>query len=184
MQQDFTLLLGLGGHRRVAHREPQRRHTQISMSAATRWQPWNPMSTTDENCAFKEDVAPWLRKRASEHDTSVSRFVGRLVQERISAERQYEHSNQRFLAGRPRPLKRSRAYPLRYKVHGQHLLLPEPRSCPSRHCRHSRSSRRPAMCRPSPSSCAKSRVLRGGHSSKVGETGSAESDSSTANLSG
>jgi hypothetical protein len=66
---------------------------------------------------LKEEVARWLRVWAAEHDTSVSRFVGRLVEERMNAERQYEQSKNSFLAMKPRPLKRMGAYPSRGEVH-------------------------------------------------------------------
>ena len=66
---------------------------------------------------LKEDVARWLRVWAAEHDTSVSRFVGRLVEERMNGERQYEQSKRSFLASQPRPLKRTGIYPSREEVH-------------------------------------------------------------------
>jgi hypothetical protein len=66
---------------------------------------------------LEEEVARWLRVWAAEHDTSVSRFVGRLVEERMNAERQYEQSKQSFLSRQPRPLKRSGGYPSREEVH-------------------------------------------------------------------
>jgi len=66
---------------------------------------------------LKEEVARWLRVWAAQHDTSVSRFVGQLVEERMNAERQYEQSKRRFLTKQPRPLKHSGAYPTREEVH-------------------------------------------------------------------
>jgi hypothetical protein len=66
---------------------------------------------------LKEDVARWLRTWAAEHDTSVSRFVGQLVEQQMNAERQYPQSKQSFLARQPQPLKRSGAYPSREEVH-------------------------------------------------------------------
>ena len=66
---------------------------------------------------LKEEVARWLRIWAAEHDTSVSRFVGQLVEQQMNAEQQYEPSKQSFLARQPQPLKRSGAYPSREEVH-------------------------------------------------------------------
>jgi len=66
---------------------------------------------------LKEEVARWLRVWAAEHDISVSRFVGRLVEEQMDGERQYEQSRKVFLSRQSKPLKRSGAYPSRDKVH-------------------------------------------------------------------
>jgi hypothetical protein len=66
---------------------------------------------------LKEEVARWLRVWAAEHDISVSRFVGRLVEEQMDGERQYEQSRKVFLSRQPKPLKRSGAYPSRDEVH-------------------------------------------------------------------
>lgn len=66
---------------------------------------------------LKEEVARWLRVWAAEHDVSVSRFVGRLVEEQMNHERQYERSKRRFLARKPEPLKPGGRYPSRDEVH-------------------------------------------------------------------
>jgi len=66
---------------------------------------------------LKEEVARWLRVWAAEHDTSVSRFVGRLVEERMNAQRQYERSKQSFLSRHPKALKSTGSYPSREALH-------------------------------------------------------------------
>jgi hypothetical protein len=66
---------------------------------------------------LKEEVARWLRVWAAEHDISISRFVGRLVEEQMNGERQYEQSKKTFLSRRPKPQKHSGAYPSREEVH-------------------------------------------------------------------
>ena len=65
-----------------------------------------------------EEVARWVRVWAARNETSVSRFLGRLLRERMDREVGYERAMRHFLARRPVKLKRRRAkYPSREDVH-------------------------------------------------------------------
>ena len=67
---------------------------------------------------LEEDVARWARIRAAERDTSVSRFVGELLRERMVEERTYEAAMRDYLAQPPRNLRQSgKKYPRREKLH-------------------------------------------------------------------
>ncbi|RMF81817.1 MAG: hypothetical protein D6739_08890 [Nitrospirae bacterium] len=52
-----------------------------------------------------EEVARWVRVRAAELETSVSRLVGELLRERMELERRYRAAMERYLALPPRPLR-------------------------------------------------------------------------------
>jgi len=64
-----------------------------------------------------EATAAWVRLEAARRDTSVSRLVGELLRERMVDEREYEDSMERYLSGRPRPMKGAGAYPSREEIH-------------------------------------------------------------------
>lgn len=66
---------------------------------------------------LEEQVLRWVRVRAARMDTSVSRWVGELLRERMEEEEGYEAAMKRFLARRPVVLKRSGGYPSRDEVH-------------------------------------------------------------------
>jgi hypothetical protein len=64
------------------------------------------------------EVAQWVRVYAAERNTSVSRFVGELLAERMRANRGYVAAMRRFLNGTPRQLQVQRAaYPTRDSLH-------------------------------------------------------------------
>jgi hypothetical protein len=68
---------------------------------------------------MEEDVARWARIRAAERDTSVSRFIGELLRERMAEERSYEAAMQEYLSQSPRALRQpGQAYPRRKSLHG------------------------------------------------------------------
>jgi hypothetical protein len=70
-----------------------------------------------------ERVARWARVAAAERDMSLSRFVGEVLRERMSDERDYERAMRRSLARRPRPLKHpSDVYPKREELHERPVL--------------------------------------------------------------
>ena len=65
-----------------------------------------------------EEVARWARVWAAEHDTSVSRMLGKLLEEKMAEERRYAGAKERFLSRGPRELKRPSAkLPSRDAVH-------------------------------------------------------------------
>lgn len=51
--------------------------------------------------ALDEDVARWARVHAARRETSVSRFLGELLRERMVQEDGYERAMKRALARRP-----------------------------------------------------------------------------------
>ena len=65
-----------------------------------------------------EEVARWARIRAAERETSVSRLVGEVLQERMLEEESYEMAMQQYLSQVPHPLKKPEArYPHREELH-------------------------------------------------------------------
>ena len=53
-----------------------------------------------------EKTAAWVRVRAAQHNTSVSRLVGEMLRTRMLEQREYDQAMQRFLAKAPVRLKR------------------------------------------------------------------------------
>ena len=72
--------------------------------------------------SLDEDVARWVRVRAAEQDTSVSRYLRDLLQKRMEEERGYERAMASFLSRQPRLLKTTGAYPSREALHERALL--------------------------------------------------------------
>ena len=65
-----------------------------------------------------EKVAAWARIRAAERETSVSRLVGDMLEERMLEEESYQASMQHYLSRSPRLLKKpGTKYPGREKLH-------------------------------------------------------------------
>jgi len=65
-----------------------------------------------------EEVARWVRVYAARHDTSVSRYLGVLLRERMDEEVGYEQAMRRFLSRRPIGLKSEQSkYPGREAIH-------------------------------------------------------------------
>ena len=52
-----------------------------------------------------EETARWARIEAARHDTSVSRWVGRLLEERRQSSLGYEQAKQGYLQRRGAPIK-------------------------------------------------------------------------------
>lgn len=61
-----------------------------------------------------DETAEWVRVRAAETRTSVSRFLGDLLAEQMRSSRQYESARRWFLSQKSRPLRRAdETYPRR-----------------------------------------------------------------------
>ena len=66
---------------------------------------------------LEEEVARWARIWAAEHETSVSRFLGGILKERMLEERSYASAMKQFLSQPPRTLKKGGTYPKRDELH-------------------------------------------------------------------
>lgn len=65
-----------------------------------------------------EDVARWARVWAARHDTSVSRMVGTMLEEKMAEEQNYEALKAVFLSREPRRLgSRTGSLPTRDELH-------------------------------------------------------------------
>ena len=70
---------------------------------------------------LEEDVARWARIEAARQDTSVSRLLGALLKERMSAQDDYEKAMRRAL-GREPFLRSKGRYLTREEAHDRHRL--------------------------------------------------------------
>jgi hypothetical protein len=66
-----------------------------------------------------EEVARWARVWAAQRNTSLSRFVGELLRQRMIEEEGYESAMQRYRRRKPSPLKRAGRYPRRDELHAR-----------------------------------------------------------------
>ena len=66
---------------------------------------------------LEDDVARWARIEAARENTSVSRFVGDLLADRMHQDREYEAAMDHYLSVRPRAISKGRQYPLREALH-------------------------------------------------------------------
>lgn len=67
---------------------------------------------------LKEEVARWARIKAAERNTSVSRLVGEMLQEKMEAEAAYRLAMEQYLAQGPQALKKpGTPYPRREELH-------------------------------------------------------------------
>jgi hypothetical protein len=69
-----------------------------------------------------DTVARWVRLEAARANTSVSRFVGDLVADRMRQSHEYEAAMERYLSVKPRAISKGRQYPRRDKVHDRASL--------------------------------------------------------------
>jgi plasmid stability protein len=70
-----------------------------------------------------ERTAAWVRVYAAKHNTSVSRMVGEMLQQRMKESREYDEAMRRFLAKKPVRLKRPGAqYATRDELHDRPRL--------------------------------------------------------------
>lgn len=60
-----------------------------------------------------EKTAAWARVCAARDNMSLSRFVGRILHEKMRESREYEHAMRRFFAVQPRDLSGGDPYPAR-----------------------------------------------------------------------
>lgn len=74
-------------------------------------------ATRNVTVVLEEDVARWARIAAAERETSVSRFLGALLKERMLTERGYDQAMQRFLRQEPVTRKEPGPYPSRDEIH-------------------------------------------------------------------
>jgi hypothetical protein len=67
-----------------------------------------------------EDVARWVRLRAAQQETSVSRLVGQMLRDKMPEEQSYEAAMRDYLARPPRKLKKPGVrYPRRVDLYGR-----------------------------------------------------------------
>lgn len=66
-----------------------------------------------------EEVAQWARVTAAKHSSSVSRWVGELLREKMTADEGYRAAMEHFFSIEPRPLRKSPSspYPTREELH-------------------------------------------------------------------
>jgi hypothetical protein len=70
-----------------------------------------------------EETAAWARIYAAEHNTSVSRIVGEMLQQQMRAGQEYAEAMRRFLARKPVRLRRvGRRYATRDELHDRARL--------------------------------------------------------------
>lgn len=62
-------------------------------------------------------VARWARLEAARENTSVSRFVGELLAERMQGSQAYDAAMERYLSVKPRAISHGRPYPTRDELH-------------------------------------------------------------------
>lgn len=70
-----------------------------------------------------EDVARWARIKAAEENSSVSRFLGEILRDRMRQESDYQTAMERYLSQSPRELRQpGDRYPTREEIHDRALL--------------------------------------------------------------
>ena len=69
-----------------------------------------------------ESVARWARLEAARENTSVSRFLGSLLEERMRQGQEYEAAMNRYLSVKPRDISKGREYPRRDDLHDRAAL--------------------------------------------------------------
>ena len=67
--------------------------------------------------AVDETVARWTRREAARENTSVSRFVGDLLKQRMCHDHEYKALMERYLSVKPRDISKGRRYPQREGLH-------------------------------------------------------------------
>jgi hypothetical protein len=70
-----------------------------------------------------EKTAAWARRHAAEQNTSLSRFIGELLERSMRQSREYEQAMRSYLGGGPAKLrKRGAKYPSREEIHDRARL--------------------------------------------------------------
>lgn len=64
-----------------------------------------------------DETARWARMEAARREVSVSRLIRDLLQEHMKRQEVYRAAMDRFLARKPRPLKKRGRYPGREELH-------------------------------------------------------------------
>ena len=68
--------------------------------------------------SLDDETARWARIEAARQDTSLSRFVGRVLRERMAGSGDYEQALQSYLSRGPAALREAdQSYPSRDEVH-------------------------------------------------------------------
>ena len=67
--------------------------------------------------SLPDDVARWARVWAAEHDTSVSKMLSALLDQRMRASKDYQRAMESFLEREPVALKKRGRYPSRESIH-------------------------------------------------------------------
>jgi plasmid stability protein len=72
--------------------------------------------------SLDEETARWVRIEAAEHDTSVSRFVGELLRQRMRRNAEYEAAKESYLSRGAWPLgKPGEEFPSREEIHDREV---------------------------------------------------------------
>ncbi|MFN2444836.1 MAG: CopG family transcriptional regulator [Vicinamibacterales bacterium] len=66
---------------------------------------------------LEDSVARWARLEAARENTSVSRFVGELLSERMRHDQEYDAAMERYLSVKPRAISKGQPYPRREELH-------------------------------------------------------------------
>jgi hypothetical protein len=75
---------------------------------------------------LKKEVARWARIKAAERDTSVSRLLGEILQERMQEEEGYRLAMEQYLAQGPHHLREGvQLYPEREELHERSVVSGE-----------------------------------------------------------
>ncbi len=74
-------------------------------------------ATRNVTVVLDDEVARWARRAAAERDTSVSRFLGELLKERMLANRGYQPAMREALREKPLASKWTGSYPTRDEIH-------------------------------------------------------------------
>lgn len=69
-----------------------------------------------------EKTAAWARAYAARHNMSLSRFIGKVLHEKMRESRAYEGAMQRFFAVKPRNLSDGAPYPARDELYDRKNL--------------------------------------------------------------
>lgn len=71
---------------------------------------------TNVTITLEEEVAHWVRIRAAEQHTSVARYLGEILRQRMNEDQGYELAMRRFLDRKPSRIS-SGPYPRREELH-------------------------------------------------------------------
>ena len=72
---------------------------------------------TNVTITVDDDVARWARLEAARENTSVSRLVGELLEQRMRQDEEYDAARERYLSIAPHNISKGRRYPRREHLH-------------------------------------------------------------------